>query len=437
MPRGRHEARDPAWSWALTSVLLACCVVVPSVFTTRINAVFVVPKLAVLWGTLAVCLALFAVALLGSRTPPRLGREVWFVDAAVAAYVALNVAAWLHSTDREQSLYGERLQYQGLLTLLLYVGFFYVGRLSITDARRLRLLFWAVTCGAVLVSAYALVQRAGLDPVWEGFLPGGRVFSSIGQSNALAAYLVLAIPVSTALFFGATRRLQAALVLAVALLVAALVLTRSRGGFLGFASSLAALAAGWRPLLDVSARRFWAWVAAAAAVVALAVVVGASAGALPRISTDETSTRFHLDAWRVAAQVAVEHPILGTGPETFPDVFPRYSHAVLPSNRAAALDAFRVESPHNVYLNIAAGSGIPTLAAYLAAIAGFFVATIRAARSAERRSSAALIAALAAVCGHVVTSAYMTADVTSTWLFWVLMGSALGVVSQPPRLADA
>jgi O-antigen ligase len=433
MPSSGHDPRGPAWSWVLTGVLLACSVLVPCVFTTRINAVFAVPKLAVLWAALAVSLAVFAVGVVWSTTPPRLARELWFVDVAVGAFVALNLAAWVFSTDRDQSLYGERLQYQGLLTLLLYVGFFYVARLAITDDRRVRLLFLAVAIGATLVAAYALVQRAGLDPVWEGYLPSGRVFSSIGQSNALAAYLVLAIPVSAALLFDAGKALRAAVALAVGAMVAALVLTRSRGGFLGSLTSLGVLAVGWRPALGVSARRFWSGVAAAGVAVTLIVVGAAFAGALPRVSPDEPSTRFHLDAWRVAAQVAVEHPVLGTGPETFPDVFPRYSHAVLPPERAAALDAFRVESPHNVYLGIAAGSGIPALVAYLAVVAGFFVATIRAARSANRDSRIVLAAALAAVSGYLVTSAFMTADVTSTWLFWVLMGSALGLVSQPIR----
>ena len=36
---------------------------------------------------------------------------------------------------------------------------------------------------------------------------------------------------------------------------------------------------------------------------------------------------------------------------------------------------------------------------------------------------------LAAVAGHLVTDAFMTADVTGTWLFWVLMGAGLGVAA--------
>ena len=121
--------------------------------------------------------------------------------------------------------------------------------------------------------------------------------------------------------------------------------------------------------------------------------------------------------------------MLGTGQETFPDVFPRYSHEVLSTERAAALDAFRVESPHNVYLGIAAGAGIPALIAYLGLLAAFVLTVVRAARTADPRMYVALVAVLAATAGHLVTDAFMTADVTTTSLFWILMGATLGFVS--------
>lgn len=434
-PTTAHAPRrhDSGWAKGLLGVLVAGCIVVPCVFTTRLQAAFIVPKLGVLWAMLALSLALIAFGALRSATFPGAARPIWFVDVVAVSFVALSIAAWAFSTDHEQSLYGERLQHQGLLTVLLYVGFFYVARLSVTDIRRLRLLFWAIAIGAALVSGYALVQKAGFDPIWEGYLPGGRVFSSIGQANALAAYLVLAIPVSAALLFGTTRRMRVAVLLATATMVAAFVFARSRGGYLGLLAVLVVLAIGWRHELGTHSRR---------AIYGLAVVVaaGAAVGALARApsfteefrrlaSSDDSSVRFHLDAWKVAAEIVREHPVVGTGPETFPDVFPRYSHRVLPPDRASALDAFRVESPHNVYLTVAVGSGIPALVAYLGVIAGFFLAVLRAARTVTREVKIALVAVLAGAAAHLVTDAFITADVTSTWLFWVAMGATLGLIS--------
>src|SRR5262245_2572874 len=428
-----HEhGRD--WSWAPAGVVLASCVVVPCIFWTRIEAVFVVPKLAALWAALAIGLVLVAIGVVATGRLPRRVRWAPLVDVPVGAFVVLGLAAWAFSTDREQSLYGERLQHQGLLTLLLYVGFFYLARLSIVDRCRLRLLSLAVACGGTLVAAYALVQKAGLDPIWDGYLPGGRVFSSIGQANALAAYLVLAIALSVPLVAGASTMVRAVVVAALGAMTAALVLTQSRGGFLGFLAAAVVLAIGVLLTLSAPTRRLqYAVVATLAGVVVALTVATSAAGGVDRLTGPDSSIRFHLDAWRVAAQIAVEHPVLGTGPETFPDVFPRYSHDVLPDDRADALDAFRVESPHNVFLGVAAGSGIPALVAYLAVIAGFVVVVVRGLGGAARDERLALVAALAAVAGHLVTDAFMSADVTSTWLFWVVVGAVGGSISQLNR----
>lgn len=417
----------------LAGGLLATCVVVPCLFTTRLDAVFAVPKLAALWAALAFGLAVVAIGVLHSGRLARGTRLLPIVDVAAASFLVLNVAAWGFSTDRRQSLYGERLQYQGLLTVVLYVGFFYLARLSLTDARRLRILVGAVALGGTLVSGYALAQRVGLDPIWGAYSPSRGVFSSIGQSNALAAYLVLVLSVSTALLFGTKAVARSALLLALAAMVAALALTSSRGGYLGVLVTLAVLAIGWQRNLGAGTRR-------ASSLLAASLATGATIVALGQLARtyvgDDESVRFHLDAWRVAAQIAAEHPVLGTGQETFPDAFPRYSHAVLPPERAAPLDAFRVESPHNVYLGIAAGAGFPALVAYLGIVAGFAVALLRAARTATREVRVLLVAVLAAASGHLVTDAFMTAEVTGTWLFWVLMGAGLGLVSGL-RLAPA
>jgi hypothetical protein len=272
-----HEhGRD--WSWAPAGVVLATCVVVPCVFWTRINAVFVVPKLAVLWAALTVGLVLVAVGIVATGRLPQGARWVPLVDVSVAVFLGLGIAAWAFSTDREQSLYGERLQHQGLLTLLLYVGFFCLARLSITDWRRLRLLSWAVAGGATLVAGYALVQRAGLDPIWDGYLPGGRVFSSIGQANALAAYLVLAITLSVPLVAGVPPRTRAAAVAAIGAMTAALVLTQSRGGFLGFLAAAVVFAIASLPAFAAPTRRLRYAVAGALAAMVVALAVAASAG---------------------------------------------------------------------------------------------------------------------------------------------------------------
>ena len=425
-PGVRPRGFDVHWPRPATLcvVLAFACIVVPVAFSTRTQAVFVVPKLGVLWGLLAVCLGIAAFQAVARARLPSI-RPVWVVDAAVLAFLGLTTLAWIFSTDGTQSLYGERLQHQGLLTTLLYVAWFYVARATISSFGDLRFLLAAATVGGGLVAGYALVQKAGLDPVWHGFLPGGNVFSSIGQANALAAYLVLVLPLAASFAFDPRRLVWFTSLVVTAALFLAFVFAQSRGGYLGLVTAALVVAVGWSGDLRLK-RRSAMWAGAIVATVAALAVVG-EVGRLGAIT--DTSARFHYDAWRVAAEIVEDHPLLGTGPETFPDVFPRYSHDVLPPERAAALDAFRVESPHNVYVGIAAGSGLPALIAYVVAVAGIVAIIVRVLRAAAREVRIVLVAVLGGIAGHLVTDAFMSPEVTSTWLAWVLLGGSLGAVS--------
>ncbi len=419
---------------ALAAIILASCFVVPLVFTIALQDTFALPKVTALRIIVVVGLVLLAVRLAvgGVRQTAFLGP----LDIAVLAFVLLNIAAFAFSVDPNQSLSGEYLQYQGLLSILLYVGFFYFARTSLRGERRVMLLFASIAAGGTVVAAYALVQKAGFDPIWS-YTPEGRVFSTIGQPNALAAYLVLAIPVSASLLPRTQSLVRGLILLSVGMMVAALAFTLSRGGYAGFFVAAAIMAIPLIRSLRLSPRSLLCGLmlclAAAAVVVSLVQPVRDTATqvwsrAVSSTDLEDSSVRMHLDMWAVGAHVALDNPVLGAGQETYPELFPRYRDAVLEPSRASAFMPFRPESPHNVYIAIAAGSGFPALAAYVSVLAGFFylvVRALKATRSEWRRI--ALVALLAAAAGHLVTDAFMTAEVTSSWLFWILMGAGLGV----------
>lgn len=359
------------------------------------------------------------------------------VDVALGAFLALNVAALAASTDRHQSVFGEPLQHQGVLTLALYAGSFVVARAVVRDTETLRRLLVALVAGAVVVSGYAIVQAVGLDPIWGHDLPGDRVFSTLGQPNALAAYLVLALPAAVVV----ARSHRAAAGIAAAAMFVTLVVTLSRGGYLGAAAGAPVLLFGAVGDRDVRRRVVGGVIAMIVAVVVVLAATPGGRAVVRRASGDDPvledalagttgdiSFRAHLDQWRVAVRVIADHPLLGTGQETFPDQFPRASRQVLSPARVRFFDIFRVESPHNVFLGVAAGAGMPALVAYVAFLIAVLGALARAAAAtADRGARLVLFAVLAALVGHLVTDCFMTADVTGTWLTWCLAGAAVGV----------
>ena len=433
------EAAVGAFRTAAFVIVAAGCTFVPWIFTTRIDDVFYLPKLVALWVLLGAVLWLLALSAVKGESTARI-RLIRLIDLPVLAFVAFTLLAFALSEDKHQSLFGEQLQHQGVLTTLLYVAFFYVGRVLVCTKHRLRLLFGASAVGATGVSAYAIVQKLGLDPIWKGYLPSGRVFSTIGQPNALAAYLLIAIPVTAALALGQKQGVRIAALASLASMVVALLLTYSRAGYLGLVTAGAVFVYGCRGRTTLArpVPRIYAGGVIVALLLTLAIVgpvrgvvtsTWHRAWSVSSVNNDE-SISAHLDLWKVAVRIIEGHPVVGTGPETFPEVFPTYSRMVLPASTVRDLDQYRVESPHNEVLAIASGAGVPTALFYLIFLAGAAAVLWRVARNdADSAVRVAMVAVLAVEAGHFVTDSFMSAEVTGSWLFWTLIGAALGVTS--------
>ncbi len=430
-----------AWSRVVFSVLAGSVAVVPLVVARWRPDPFSLPKLTVLWVILVICVVVAAVGVFVGGAD-----EIRFtfhrhVDVPLAAFALFNVAATVFSSDPGQSLIGERRQYQGLLTTLLYLSFFLLARLLVNSTFRLKILFSAVSVGAAVVATYGILQRQGIDPVWRGASEVQRVFASIGQSNALAAYLVLAVPLSLVMARRARVSGVVIAVIAASVMTIAVLMTESRGGMLGLSVSVALLGLTWRRWTVAGISRNLVSGFILLLVVSPVFLVppvrsllsdswdrSASVADL----TSDISGKDHWDVWVVSTHVALDNPLLGTGPETFPDVFAEHSREALSVDRAIYFDAFRVESPHNFLLVIAAGSGIPALVAFLWFLTAV-VLTLTFSRRVEPVSAPYLRAVVVVIVGFMVTNSFITPDFSSTWLLWVLMGAAFGVVDGSPN----
>ena len=137
----------------------------------------------------------------------------------------------------------------------------------------------------------------------------------------------------------------------------------------------------------------------------------------------EGSAASHLDLWAVGLRMAVDYPVLGIGPEIYPRLFSRYRDEVLSPERAAVMARFRPESPHDVPIAIAVGAGLPALVAYLGVVVLAMRSGFRRMRRAPPVEQLLLAALLASAVGHLVTDLFMTAEVTGSWMFWVLLGA--------------
>jgi O-antigen ligase len=409
----------------LIAILLTTSVLLPLTFLPVIEDSFALPKLIFLSAASAVAIGCLAVELLSRQ---RTGLLPALVGLPLGAYLALNVIAFAFSSDHGRSLFGERLQYQGFATLLLYACALFGGALVFRSWSMIRLLLWTITLAGAVASIYALAQMADLDPFAWSYGSGApdRAFSTIGQPNALAAYLVLAIPIAAILLTESGGRVRWLLWTVLALDVAALAMTFSRAGYVALVVvAIAALVPIVQKLLGrgrIAALAF--------AVLLVAVFSGLVSGVGERVAdraasiTDfgDVSTQKHVGMWEVAGRITLGNPVVGTGQETYPEMFTRYRDENV---RGFGTAPARPESPHNNYLAISSSAGIPALGAYLTLMGAVLLLMYR---SRGAVTNGFVLPALgAALAGHMITEAFMTAEITSSWLFWLLMGVAVAI----------
>lgn len=268
-----------------------------------------------------------------SRTGPASAGARWLL-AGAAAFLAATVLATVLSVSPARSLHGSFFRQQGLVTLLSLVVLALSVVAHLRRAEQWRRAVLAVALGSAPVSAFALVQRLGLDTL----VPPDdslRVSSTLGNPIFLGAYLALALLVTVAGLPRPAERARlrrAALAAVAALQLAALLLSQSRGPLLGLCAGALALALAWvlraRESGAAGGRRsrLFGILAGAVAVAALVLLALASVPGSPLAPLREVGTvgrlaaafdpeaptaRVRLLIWRGVEELLTAAPPLG------------------------------------------------------------------------------------------------------------------------------
>ena len=295
---------------------------------------------------------------------------------------------------------------------------------------RLRgLLFLALAVGCVLSVNAIRDFRAG-NFVVEDYRVAGSIGGMFGNPNDMALHLVTVVPLALALLLGSRNILGKAVYGLCALFFAGgIVVTYSRGGFLGLAAAGAVLAwkAGKRHRLAV-----------------LLLVVGglvllflfAPGNYSERLTSIVDFAKDPLGSASMRQQLfwrslftAIHNPVLGIGMGNFPIV------------------SLKEQVTHNAYTQVAAEMGFPALVIYLL----FIFAALKSLRTVERgvagskkmRSTYYLTLGLqASFAGYMVSSFF--ASVAYQWHIYYLVGYAVALrrmyeaeTAETARSADA
>jgi hypothetical protein len=279
-----------------------------------------------------------------------------------------------------------------------------------TRARLKGLVLLAVACGIWLSFEAINDFRLGLATI-EGYRAGGRGGGIFGNSNDMALFLVTIVPIALALLLG-SRSLSGKFLFGVCvlLMVSGIVLTYSRGGFIGLMVALTFFAwkAGKRHRLEIVVVGFL--IAAAFLALVPGYALRMASILVPSLDPVGSSEARSGELFR-SLYVAIRHPLLGIGMGNYA---PEMSHRGLVT--------------HNSYTQVAAEMGMAALYCYTM----FVVTPLRKLGQIGRETFQArsnshyyylAVGLQASLVGYLVCSFF--ASVAYLWYVYYLVGYAV------------
>lgn len=250
----------------------------------------------------------------------------------------------------------------------------------------------------------------------------GRAVSTFGNPNVLGEYLVLVLPLLFAMFLCAKQfNLRALFFLSFVLSFACLVLTWSRGAWLGCIFSFIIF-------ILVKSPDFLAGIILLSPAAMLGLSFLSNTNIMKRIlsigNTADSSTAYRVDIWEGSLRLIKDKGLfgIGIGTEAFSSVFPQYALAGTES----------APHTHSLYFQLIAETGVFSLISFILLCLAYFslvFAYIRKTTGTESRTMS-----LGFLCGIV---AFLIQGVTDySWynyrvylFFWVMLGFAMAVLN--------
>lgn len=272
-----------------------------------------------------------------------------------------------------------------------------------------------------------------------------RLAGPIGEKNRYAQIMLMLVPLALLRFTAERSRwLKVGALVCAALAAIATALTFSRGAAL-------ALAIIFAVMLALRYIRISHVVAAVglAALVFLAVPayaerltsiadVGALLSDEPAGSNVDNSVLSRATENLTAIQVFADHPVVGVGPGQYPNYYRDYADEIGVSVKAENREA------HNLYLGIAAETGLVGIVMFMGAVGATLMQLMRArTRALATRPDLAAIAAgfMLALVGYLASGMFLHLSYARYfWLVLALAGAAAAVIlrdiPEPPEAAE-
>lgn len=149
------------------------------------------------------------------------------VNLAILIYLVSAVASMVFSYNWVISFFGGFKQCGGVLSLLIYLAFFYLS-VNFINRRNIVILFRFLIAASVLICIYGILQYVGVA-IFNSLPMYGRVYSTLGQPVFFGCFLAMMIPV---VLYEIARTRKLYLYGVLLLLVYCLFIAQARSGLL-------------------------------------------------------------------------------------------------------------------------------------------------------------------------------------------------------------
>ncbi|MFC1867378.1 O-antigen ligase family protein [Thermodesulfobacteriota bacterium] len=346
------------------------------------------------------------------------------LDLPFLILLILLILSTIFSLHRNTSIWSTVL-------LINYLAIFYLTLHTFNTRKRLRHLIYLIIGIATFLAIFGLFKRFGANPFpwWDygdiRYVPY-RLSSTYGNANHLAGYLEMAVPLALGLFMLGYRSGMLFLCFYLTILLfSTLILTLSRGGWIGTLSGLIFMS-----ITLMSSRYFrrkGLLVGSVGGFIILAFIIMASTPVVERIRTleekvGEPSFQGRARVWGGVVHMIGDYPLSGTGPGTFATVFTQYQ----PPGQAA-----RYFYAHNDYLHFVSETGLILIPIIIWMIIALYRKGFKKLKNPSRLVRGTTLGAMAGITAIIVHSIvdFNLHIPANTMLFVVLV--AIGVAPQP------
>jgi O-antigen ligase len=443
---------------AIFYTTLILVVLVPLTFSRSVYRVFTLPRFIVL--LIGAAILLFSLALryglagrkfsddLLSARPQRTQTLIAF------AFLATILLSAMFGAAPSASFWGSFENQMGFLThfcfLVVFMGIVVgIGK----EQKRLQNCLLGIAMTGLLISIYAIVQFFGSDPFLPASLylfdaPQGkiiRVISSLGHSNYLGNLLLYTTFVSAGLALVTEGSARRVLGIGAMLSLIAIVMSGTRGAWLGFCVGLAYFFIyEIQPQIRVrivNRQKRFAYIALGALLLLTSFwIIASNQYSNPLLARARSTVLEGFTGsgrtilWRDSLHMMPRYWLIGCGPEGFRKAFLAYKSKAL----AQLAPQINNESPHNAYLDAMLSFGLPGGLLYLLLFGSSFYLLVRARRLATDRKHKILVSGLLASLLAVAVHNFFIFDQIPTGLyFFVFAALAQASLNVVTRLAQA